>query len=336
MSNRITREAQPSIDDWCRAVPDLRKVGAQWQGPCPACGGTDRFHVQAATQRAGAMAHCRAGCDYERLLDAAGLMARRESARYRPERRRFPATQTATQTASYVPPYAPPIEIWKAAHDIEGTPAAVYLRSRRRVWPEGIPLPPSCRWLRRESTRDLHGVWIPDTAAGAVVFLYQARPGEAAAVSMEAITANGERAIHAGNRWRRTFGKAGGACCAVGAPGGSPVVVVEGEVSALAAVWLAEPGAQVLAAGSTSGMRNLFSVLARGGRPVEVWNDNDEPGRKAAFRLAHAYRRAGFPAAVKTNRTTDASGSDAADALQSIIETSGWPAHAQVAVNTER
>ena len=47
------------VEDWIRALPDLRRSGAEWVGPCPACGGTDRFRVRAGATQAGAVIACR-------------------------------------------------------------------------------------------------------------------------------------------------------------------------------------------------------------------------------------------------------------------------------------
>ena len=45
----------PSAEEWA-ARCDLTRRGREWVGPCPSCGGTDRFHV---TDREGA---ARWGC----------------------------------------------------------------------------------------------------------------------------------------------------------------------------------------------------------------------------------------------------------------------------------
>ena len=39
--------ALPSLDDWQAAAPalGLKRHGREWVGPCPACGGTDRFRI---------------------------------------------------------------------------------------------------------------------------------------------------------------------------------------------------------------------------------------------------------------------------------------------------
>ena len=35
----------PALREWLEALPGLKRSGDQWQGPCPLCGGTDRFRV---------------------------------------------------------------------------------------------------------------------------------------------------------------------------------------------------------------------------------------------------------------------------------------------------
>ena len=39
--------ARRTQDDWARALHNLKRVGSQLQGPCPLCGGKDRFRVNA-------------------------------------------------------------------------------------------------------------------------------------------------------------------------------------------------------------------------------------------------------------------------------------------------
>lgn len=65
----------PTADEWRAALPGLRKAGGQHQGPCPVCGGTDRFRVNADGRF-----FCRRCCPDGRdpqamraILDAAGL-----------------------------------------------------------------------------------------------------------------------------------------------------------------------------------------------------------------------------------------------------------------------
>ena len=48
-------------DDWLAALPHLKKAGNEHHGPCPACGGTDRFRVNDKG------AFCRKGCSFQDL-----------------------------------------------------------------------------------------------------------------------------------------------------------------------------------------------------------------------------------------------------------------------------
>ena len=93
-------------------------------------------------------------------------------------------------------------------------------------------------------------------------------------------TRNGRRP---GKRWRRTFGQKKGAAFAVGAAGGDPLVVVEGEVDAIAAAWL-YPGAEVWAAGGGAAAV-LAPAILNINRRVVIEADPDGPGRKAALTL---------------------------------------------------
>ena len=45
------------------------REGQEWKGPCPRCGGRNRFHVRSGDTRS-VVAHCRHGCDFSQLLRA--------------------------------------------------------------------------------------------------------------------------------------------------------------------------------------------------------------------------------------------------------------------------
>ena len=50
--NDSERQPLPTAGEWAEAL-QLKKVGAHnWQGPCPVCGGDDRFHVKEDKGRA--------------------------------------------------------------------------------------------------------------------------------------------------------------------------------------------------------------------------------------------------------------------------------------------
>ena len=199
--------------------------------------------------------------------------------------------------------------LWAAAVPADDTPARAYLAGRS-VWPPdgiGPSLPASVRWLPRGAVPiDQSAKWydVPAHAAGAIVYAFR-QPGGATirAVGLDALDADGRRS---GKRWRRTFGQKKGAAFAVGAVGGDPLVVVEGEVDALAAVWL-YPGAEVWAAGG-GGAAVLAPAILDIERRVVVEADPDGPGRNAALKLDKAlggraeisWNRGGDPADVWT------------------------------------
>ena len=68
--------ARPTLADWLRVRPDLRRVGGEHHGACPSCGGRDRFRVLdtgAAFCRQCAPAGDADGEAIKRLQHAAGL-----------------------------------------------------------------------------------------------------------------------------------------------------------------------------------------------------------------------------------------------------------------------
>ena len=49
----------PTPEEWQAACPDLQRVGKGLVGPCPACSGTDRFHVDIAPPHGWGCRHCK-------------------------------------------------------------------------------------------------------------------------------------------------------------------------------------------------------------------------------------------------------------------------------------
>ena len=178
--------------------------------------------------------------------------------------------------------------LWAAAIPGDNHPPQLYLAGRL-VWPPdgiGPGLPASVRWLPRGAVPiDQSAKWydVPAHAAGAIVYAFRL-PGGATirAVGLDALDADGRRP---GKRWRRTFGQKKGAAFAVGEPGGKPLVIVEGEVDALASMWL-YPGAEVWAAGGGGATALAPAILT--GRRVVIEADPDGPGRDAALKLDKA------------------------------------------------
>ena len=61
---------RPTPDDWLARYPDLKKISGELKGPCPSCGGTDRFHVRLEEPH---LFGCRQCEDGGAILRAAGL-----------------------------------------------------------------------------------------------------------------------------------------------------------------------------------------------------------------------------------------------------------------------
>ena len=88
MIRRAVSRQPRTLADWLAALEragwDGKRVGREHVGPCPRCGGTDRFHVAEGSTVA-VLAGCRHGCTFEDL--AAHLFP--STARGTPRRRRF-------------------------------------------------------------------------------------------------------------------------------------------------------------------------------------------------------------------------------------------------------
>ena len=230
------RDPLPGVKEWADTL-DLTRRGLEFVGPCPLCGGDDRFHVRDSGGRAAV--GCRGCIDGQ----SSGERAKRFGEVLRavfPARgggvARFPASAPRTAPApgngGEAARRAIAGRLWAAAVPADDTPARAYLAGRW-VWPPdgiGPSLPASVRWLPRGAVgRDVAADWydVPEHTAGAIVYAFR-QPGGATirAVGLDALDADGRRP---GKRWRRTFGQKKGAAFAVGAVGGDPLVIVEGE-----------------------------------------------------------------------------------------------------------
>ena len=311
------RDALPGAEEWADAL-DLARRGRQWVGPCPLCGGDDRFHVRDSEGRA--VVGCR-GCidgqpDGEKRSRFGELLKT-----VFPDRgggvAHFPLRVARTRAAPVkrheAARRALAGRLWAAAVPADDTPARAYLAGRW-VWPPdgmGPDLPASVRWLPRGAVRsDAAADWydVPAHSAGAIVYSFRQPSGATIrAIGLDALDADGQRPD---KRWRRTFGQKKGAAFAVGAVGGDPLVIVEGEVDALAAVWL-YPGAEIWSAGGSGATALAPAILT--GRRVVIEADPDGPGRNAALKLDKAL---GGRAEISWNR-----GGDPADAwIDTLLE----------------
>ena len=89
--NEQHERLQPA--DWLAALPDLKKAGSEHHGPCPVCGGTDRFRVNDKG------AFCRKGCSFQDIRQAvfgdASLPAQAAEKRYKYYKCEAPDGKTA-------------------------------------------------------------------------------------------------------------------------------------------------------------------------------------------------------------------------------------------------
>jgi len=304
-----------SADEWVLAL-GLRMTGAQsWNGPCVLCGGDDRFHVSV-----GVGGRALVGC--RRCSDGRPVEERR--VRYgefvKAARLRLAGREVAVSPAPAPPApprrYVSPAGIWSAARRhgvVSGHPLRRYLVSRA-VLSDGDDLPLSVAWLTSAVGGRLEGVVMPAVAVGAVVWRYVDAAGDVSAVGLEALDGDGKRLVE---RWRRHFGTKRGAGFVVGDVGASDAVVVEGEVSALAALRLF-PRSRVIAVGGDGGLPRLDVGLLGVARRVIVLPDNDAGSVEASKSLVSRLRFIGYDALVSYSFVTSEAKSDVADYLLSV------------------
>ncbi len=241
------REPLPTRAEWLAAL-DLKRNGAEWHGPCPLCGGEDRFRVM----RDGGV-FCRVclpdGRDGTRLAEllrtvfperygpaqgrSHALLATnrrcdpprgpRASPPQRPESARQRNSRPApTHTHGFPDPKAALVaRLWARSVPADASAGRVYL-ARRFAWPPhgiGPDLPATVRWLPygaargREPAAKWYG--LPDGAVGALGFAWR-RPGEAdpapVALTLMAVDAAGDRVTWPSRRRHKvhTVGERGG------------------------------------------------------------------------------------------------------------------------------
>ena len=220
---------------------------------------------------------------------------------------------------------ARPLAAAKLRHGHAGAPLSK--SDSLLVWPGAkalgklrIPLPASVGWVPRGTLPRPRGPGLPSMppgAAGAVAFRYEDAAGRTSAVSLEALGEQGERLDP---RWRRTVGAKKGAVMRVGCVGGSPVVVVEGEVDALAASWMHGPEAECVAAGGTAGLA-AWRPTADDDREIVLESDDDPAGAVAVIDAKEALRAMGCSVEVRWRGPGEG---DVADELAKRVASEGW------------
>ena len=310
-------------------LPGWRRVGVEWHGPCPVtgaghdccwcgpgastairigcrhCGGrldaaAVREHLAALGADSGDLAPIRRKPTREDRLSGPNATGRREN----------PAGDSAHGVGAAL---GRPLAVWRSGRTPAGTPAALYLAERRRVWPAGEPLPESVRWLPAGECGKLRPR-LPDGAAGAVLYRFAPPDGPGVAVQFEAVAADGSRVLVAVGRpgERRTAKRPtvigsrfdGGMLAFVARPGAAGAVLhlAEGPIDALALVALERLGAGNLGGGAVlgaAGAGGFRPAAVPGAGPVVLWADGDKTGALAAVRLGAALRARGRDVRVR-------------------------------------
>ena len=287
----------PTVEEWEQAC-GLKRRGAERVGPCPRCGGDDRFHVRPGCNGGPPLVGCRGcldgrpGAERQAAFGAILQTVFPDRNRRRPGSVvRFPAPRKPATRSTPDRDTAPlALELWAAGSPAESSPAHEYLAGRKVCPPPpAVPsaLPESVRWVPRQACGKVYG--LPKAAAGLVLFgLRPVRGGDVHAVQSEALAADGKRT---NPRWRKTYGALAGLAfeAAAGNPG-RPVVLCEGPVTALASRWL-RPDCRVLA-GCGGRLPELADRLDPR-IPLELEVDGDPAGRRSTEKLADRLRRTG-------------------------------------------
>lgn len=249
---------RPTQADWqARAERlGLKRVGSELVGPCPSCGGTDRFHV-----RRDGLFGCRGCSGFAEIMRAAGFETRGDRRERRIDYGRGGPPEDTGKTSSLAARL-----ILASGPCRDDTPGWAYIVHHRLAWPPDAPLPQVVGWI---PAGRLSGLSVPPDAAGLLTFAYYPGP----CLSVEAIRADGERTDP---RDRRTYGQKTGAC--IIRHGGNPLVV-EGEVSALAAARMWPDRGAVCAGGAG----RMVEVARRLSGRCTLIADGDPAGVLAAY-----------------------------------------------------
>ena len=297
----MTPEPAPSAAELATAF-GLRRTGPRdFNGPCPLCGGRDRFHVRDRDGRG--VFGCRQCIDGAAPADRAAKFGEIMALfRFDVIPHRAPPPVDGPGRRPKLSGVAFARQQWSRATAIPADqlhPARRWLAGTAGhgpLWRPSVPLPPSVRWLA-----DKRGGRVGAIVAGL------APPGAGGRVSgvelisidvagMPALDKHGE-----GARRKRAHGDLVGAVCVVGLldPDGGAVNVCEGLADALAVA--ARTVEAAICMRGTQGLRNLQLArwLASTFAHVGVWGDRDGEDPRAAPLLAQRVEVLGGTASLE-------------------------------------
>lgn len=260
------------------ALDLTHNLGGQWHGaygtaPCPVCQQERRKDQNALTLTdgpVGVLVHCKKSeCEFRDIMGLLGFAG----SDYRRVDTNQLAQRQATRELVALRKEAAARRLWAEAVPIEGTPAEAYLRTVRCIT---CPLPATLRFHRAA----YHG----PTRQRIPAIIAEIQGTENFAVHRTFLRSDGLGKANLPGGDKLMLGSmAGGAVWL--SEGYQRIVIAEGIETglSLACGLLSEP-ASILAALSTSGMRNLH--LPPTPARLTIAQDGDQPGRDAAYELA--------------------------------------------------
>lgn len=310
-------------EDWAAAVPNLRRVGAELVGPCPSCGGEDRFRIAANGK-----AFCRRCCPdgssasmtalrrIEEIVGFKGAPGRRSNSTTKPPAISEPSKATPKRDHS-----AYGLRLLVESEPLAGTLADKYLSTR------GLSQPVMPDWCRRARLR-FHPrarCWVGGTRQHPIFDTFPALicPASAgvgqppAAVHAVMLTPDGRKADIKGAA-KRTFGSVRGLAAWLGDDSQPETILLcEGVENALSAAVLAQ----------CDGIETAHPVACFGDAGFAHFNPPEGIKRVVAFMDSD---RAGYVALAKLRQrcqTVDIEvetrspniGADANDELRSLV-----------------
>jgi len=307
-----TEKLREAYVSWAGQQLATRPTATEVKGPCPVCGGTDRFWIN---QTGSHCRHCKEQPGYPRewykaLLQELGLFNNLVGSSYTPIQESKTTIQlppvisrAKSQKATHGNGHFnyDPVELWNISSLAPHTPAETYLREYRQCWPEHEPLPLSTRWIPRESYSRLKNSAgtgpnkypeLPPNSAGALLFVYVSSNGQPVGIGTVALSTLGRRIPFFWGKKRMkmiTLGKKTGLFwCHLRRKDlqyDPPLHVAEGPVTAMAACTLATMSGQLgsVAAIATGGAHNLRTVHELiTAQPVILHVDGERAGGIAA------------------------------------------------------
>ena len=308
---------RPTQEQWAATWPPLHRSGSELCGPCPVCGGEDRFHV-----RSNGAFGCRKCIDgrptderrraKHEVLKAVGFFPNRntqQTGRKSGADQRFPiedrlqGRDSNSDRTSRMRRYAR--LLWGLSDPVPDDPKHPVRRwaALRRIWPTGKPWPSTIRWLPA-STFLSNGrpVFQGHQGAGAIAaaicslavwwsMIDDDPPNTVDGLQLVSLDADGQPVLDKAESGleKRSYGVLDGRCGWVPNTGNLAVEVhlVEGLADALAVAT--EDGVPVVACMGTSGLRASWQWDGWDSRPeglklerVLYRPDGDDAGRASA------------------------------------------------------